>query len=108
VAIWSWLAPEGVLKSFQGIEKVVEWHKVISDLAEVQSEADRIKSLNFAALQQMNKFGGLLHLTGPKPAGAAVEATVSDVVSEEELTQAKENFVFSADAAARKEVPKVM
>jgi hypothetical protein len=108
VAIWCWLAPEGVLKSFQGIEKLVEWHKAVSQLPEFQSEANRIKSLSFVALQQMNKFGGNLHLAGSKAVTAISEAPISDTVTPEELLQAKENFVFSNAAAGKKEVPKVM
>jgi hypothetical protein len=36
VAIWCWLAPDGVLKSFQGFEKILDWHKNIAELAEIK------------------------------------------------------------------------
>jgi hypothetical protein len=62
----------------------------------------------------MNRFSGIQHLAGQSApinvnaSDSPTNAAPADAILPEELLQAKENFVFFADASVDKETPKVV
>lgn len=116
LSVWSLLTPDGALKGSQHIDNVAKWFLGISELSEVKQALAVLPSnnLNFASLQQANRFCGLnnnesaprattnvTHATGEAPSSPVVETVQPD-----ELDLAKNSFIHQAQV--KKEDPKIV
>lgn len=113
VSAWSLLTVEGAMKSLQDSDNVLKWFKTIAELPETKSAIDALplKSLNFAALQQANRFGGLLNIesipqNGSQEAQSELSSPVHETVQQAELDLAKDRFVF--EAHVKRDDPKIV
>ena len=114
LSVWSLLSPDGVLKGLQGIDNVLKWHHKISELLEVKEALAilPLKSLNFASLQQANRFGGLHNVELVQSTGGDTQAGVGDTtaavetVQPAELELARDSFVRKAQI--KKDDPKIV
>ena len=104
-AVWSLLALEGTLKGATNIDNLLRWSRTIQAVPEVVEALKEmpLKDLQFAALQQSNKYGGLHHIVLDKEIASTPEAKanvlmdspvhIADTVQDEEVAQAKAAFV---------------
>ncbi|XP_058982072.1 methionine--tRNA ligase, cytoplasmic-like [Musca domestica] len=108
ISVWSLLAPDGTLKGAQQIDNLLVWYRKICAMPEVQAvlATEPLKDLTFNALQNSNRFGGLYHVPLKVSASSAdagkfladAGSNIADTVTEEEITSARNNFVYKKPA----------